>query len=181
MNTYNDKDRKGHELLHCVQKNSVNLLWKTWGGEGMHWSKQTRLPMQMQCGPESDNLLSNFLSSLPHVFFFFTGDFSDNPACWYYQQHTSVSKTLTRVINVFHQHPCLAASCFVMKSAKPQMQKTVPPPFTPYNVWCNFHLMISGFIQSISIGQGLHYSQGHPAKPDLIESTLLKEKWLSEE
>ena len=55
------------------------------------------------------------------------------------------------------------------------------PPFTPYNVWCNFHLMISGFIQSISIGQGLHYSQGHPAKPDLIESTLLKEKCLSEE
>lgn len=123
-----------------------------------------------------------FLSFATFLFFFFlTGDFSDNPACWYYQQHTSVSKTLTTVINVFHQHPCLTASCFVVKSAKPLRQKTVPPPFTPYNVWCNFHLTIRGFIQSITIGQGLHYSQGHPAKPDLIESTLLKENCLPEE
>lgn len=121
------------------------------------------------------------LSPLFFFFFFLTGDFSDNPACWYYQQHTSVSKTLTTVINVFHQHPCLTASCFVVKSAKPLRQKTVPPPFTPYNVWCNFHLTIRGFIQSITIGQGLHYSQGHPAKPDLIESTLLKENCLPEE
>lgn len=136
--------------------------------------------MQTQHGPEPDNLLPNFLSTCP-LLYLLTGDFSDNPACWYYQQHTSVSKTLTTVINVFHQHPCLTASCFVVKSAKPQRQKTVPPPFAPYNVWYNFHLTISGFIQSISIGQGLHCSQRHPAKPDLTESSLLKEKCLSEE
>lgn len=161
----------------------MHLLWKPWGGQGMHLSMWTRLPMQMQNGPEPDDLLSNILSLFCHFsfFFFLTGDFSDNPACWYYQQHTSVSKTLTTVINVFHQHPCLTASCFVVKSAKPLRQKTVPPPFTPYNVWCNFHLTIRGFIQSITIGQGLHYSQGHPAKPDLIESTLLKENCLPEE
>lgn len=119
INNYNDKDRKGLKLIHCVQRNSVHLLWKPWGGEGMQRSKWMRLPMQMKCGPESDNPLSTFLYSLLHFFCFFTADFSDNPACWYYQQHTSVSKTLTTVINVFHQHPCLTASCFVVKSAKP--------------------------------------------------------------
>lgn len=73
INTHNDRDRKGPKWFHCVQKNSMYLLWKPQGGQGMHWPKQTGLAMQMQHEPGPDSLISNFLPffSTPLSFFLF--------------------------------------------------------------------------------------------------------------
>lgn len=65
------KPTTGHnraELHHCVQRNSMHLLWKVWNA--LVKVGESVLPMQMDCEPGSDNLLFKFLFFFLHFFLF---------------------------------------------------------------------------------------------------------------